>query len=84
MALKDTITTASILTSLNSFNFMIGAMLLQAFKKDDKYYLVTILSKSISPVECNYEIYDKKILVIICILEKWYHFLERALVLVKI
>jgi len=29
-------------------------------------------------VEWNYEIYDKKILAIIHVLEKWRHFLERA------
>jgi hypothetical protein len=29
-------------------------------------------------VECNYEIHDKEMLVIICALENWHHFLEGA------
>ena len=35
-------------------------------------------SKSLSPVERNYEIYDKKMLAIIHALEEWRHFLEGA------
>ena len=35
-------------------------------------------SKSLSPVERNYEIHDKEMLAIICALEEWRHFLEGA------
>ena len=35
-------------------------------------------SKSLSPVERNYEIHDKEILAIIRTLEEWRHFLEGA------
>ena len=35
-------------------------------------------SKSLSPVEWNYEIYDKEMLAIICALEEWRYFLEGA------
>jgi len=35
-------------------------------------------------VERNYEIHDKEILAIICVLEKWRHFLEGATHLVEI
>ena len=35
-------------------------------------------SKSLSPVEQNYEIYNKEMLTIICTLEEWRHFLEGA------
>ena len=35
-------------------------------------------SKSLSPVERNYEIHDKEMLAIICVLEEWRHFLEGA------
>jgi len=35
-------------------------------------------------VEQNYEIHDKEMLAIICVLEEWRHFLERATHLVEI
>ena len=35
-------------------------------------------SKSLSPVEWNYEVHDKKMLAIICALEEWRYFLEGA------
>ena len=41
-------------------------------------------SKSLSPVEWNYEIHDKEMLAIICALEEWRHFLEGAQYLVEI
>ena len=37
---------------------------------------VTFISKSLSDTKRNYEIYDKKILVVIRCLEAWRHFLE--------
>ena len=41
-------------------------------------------SKSLSPVEQNYEIHDKEMLAIIRALEEWRHFLEGAQHLVEI
>ena len=94
MVLKNTIITAPMLNSpntsalfyikANSSDFIIGAMLSQALKEDGKWYLVIFLSKSLSIVEHNYKIYNKKMLVIIYILKEYYHFLKRALALVKI
>jgi len=37
---------------------------------------VAFYSKSLSSVERNYEIHDKEMLAIICMLEEWRHFLE--------
>jgi hypothetical protein len=45
---------------------------------DDKWHLIAYYSKSLSVVECNYEIHDKKMLAIIQPLEDWHHFLEGA------
>jgi len=45
---------------------------------------VAFYSKSLSPVEQNYEIHDKEMLAIICTLEEWRHFLEGAWHLVEI
>ena len=39
---------------------------------------VTFISKSLSGTERNYEIYNKKILVIVRCLEAWRHFLEET------
>jgi len=41
---------------------------------------VAFISKSLSNVEHNYEIYNKEILAIIRCLEEWRHFLEGAVI----
>jgi len=41
---------------------------------------VAFISKSLSNIERNYEIYDKKILAIVRCLETWRHFLERTVI----
>jgi hypothetical protein len=45
---------------------------------DDKWHLIAYYSKSLSTVECNYEIHNKEMLAIIQALEDWCHFLEGA------
>jgi len=45
---------------------------------DEKWRPVTFISKSLSDIEQNYEIYDKEILVVVRCLEAWRHFLEGA------
>jgi len=45
---------------------------------DRKWHPVAFYSKSLSSVERNYEIHNKEILAIICVLEEWRHFLEGA------
>ena len=44
--------------------------------EDGLWRLVAFLSKSLNEIERNYEIYDKKILVIIRGLEVWRHLLD--------
>ena len=39
---------------------------------------LAFLSKSLSPVERNYEIHDKEMLAIVGALEEWRHFVEGA------
>jgi len=43
---------------------------------DGKWYPVAFYSKSLSSMEWNYEIHNKEMLAIICMLEEWRHFLE--------
>ena len=62
----------------NSSDFASGAILSQQLPREEKWYLVAFYSKSLSPVERNYEIHDKEMLTIIRALEEWRHFLEGA------
>jgi len=58
-------------------NFATGEVL--SIKYDDnKWRLVAYISKSLNETECNYEIHDKEMLVVIRCLEAWRHFLEGA------
>jgi len=60
----------------DSSDFATGAVLSQQSTADGKWHLVVFYSKSLSSVERNYEIHDKKMLAIICALEEWRHFLK--------
>jgi len=92
--LKIAVTTALILASpqdsepfhikADSSDFTSGAILSQQLPGEKKWYPVAFYSKSLSLVEQNYEIHDKEMLAIICMLEEWRHFLEEAQYLVEI
>jgi len=92
--LKTAVTTAPVLVSsqeldpfrieVDSSDFATGAVLSQQLMTDRKWYPVAFYSKSLSSMEWNYEIHDKEMLAIICALEEWRHFLERATHLVEI
>ena len=68
----------------DSSDFATGAVLSQLLMKDRKWYPIAFYSKSLSSIEQNYEIHDKKMLAIIRVLEKWRHFLKGATHLVEI
>src|SRR5215472_5278787 len=59
----------------DSSNYASGAVLSQQ-GEDEKWHPIAFLSKSLSPVERNYEIHDKEMLAIIRALEEWRHYLE--------
>jgi len=63
---------------VDSSDFATGAVLSQQLTTDGKWHPVAFYSKSLSSMERNYKIHDKEMLAIICILEEWRHFLERA------
>jgi len=87
-SLKERITTAPILTlpdnsqpfwiKSDSLDFATGAVLSQKSPEDNKWHPIAFLSKSLSPVERNYEIHDKEMLAIVRALEEWRHFVEGA------
>jgi len=54
----------------NSSDFTTGAFLSQQSEADGKWYLVALFNKFLFLVEQNYEIYNKKILAIIHVLEE--------------
>jgi hypothetical protein len=84
-ALKQKVTSSPILifpddhkpykVEADSSNYASGAVLSQQ-GEDGKWHPVAFLSKSLSPVERNYEIHDKEMLAIIRALEEWRHYLE--------
>jgi RNase H-like domain found in reverse transcriptase len=53
-----------------------GAVLSQKSPEDDKWHLITFYSKSLTPVERNYEIHSKEMLAIVRALDEWRHFLK--------
>jgi len=87
-SLKEQITTAPILAlpdnsrpfriEADSSDFATRAVLSQQSPEDNKWHPVAFLSKSLSPVERNYEIHDKEMLAIVRALEEWRHFVEGA------
>jgi len=78
--LKTAVTTALVLVSLqesdpfwieaDSSDFATGAVLSQQLTTDGKWHPIVFYSKSLSFMEQNYKIHDKKILAIIRALEE--------------
>jgi len=62
----------------DSSNFASGAIFSQQLPGEEKWHPIAFYSKSLSPVEQNYKIYDKEMLIIIHALEEWRHFLKGA------
>jgi len=62
----------------NSSDFASGDVFSQQLPGEEKWHPVAFYSKSLSPVERNYEIHDKEMLAIIRTLEEWRHFLKGA------
>jgi len=63
------------LVEADSLGYATGAVLSQMCN-DDKWHLVAYISKSLSPAEHNYDIYDKGMLAVMRVLEQWCHYLE--------
>jgi len=57
--------------------YTIGGVLSQQ-QRDGKWKPIVFLSRTMTPAECNYEIYDKELLVIMECLEKWRQYLLNA------
>ncbi len=55
---------------INSFNYVNDEVLSQ-YDDEEILHLMIFYSKNMSSAECNYEIYDKKLLIIIQVFEHW-------------
>ena len=85
-ALKRSVTSAPVLISpdyakpfrieADSSDYATGAVLSQISPTDEKWHPVAFYSKSLSPVERNYDIHNKEMLAIIRSLQEWRHFVE--------
>ena len=59
-----------IILETDAFNLVISKILSQ-YNNEDVLHLVTFYNKSMISAECNYYIYDKELLIIICCFEHW-------------
>lgn len=71
------------LLECDASDFATGAILSQ-LGSDDEMHPVAFLSKSLSPAECNYDIFDKELLAVIRALKEWRHLLEGSEIPVKV
>ncbi len=84
-ALKKAVTSTPVLTfpsqsgcfclECDALNFATRAVLSQ-IQADGAHQPVAFMSKGFSDVECNYQIHNKEMLAIMCVLDEWCHFLE--------
>ena len=61
----------------DTFKYASGAVLTQLDLNGDRHPCMYI-SKTFSPMERNYEIYDRELLAIIQALEEWRHYIQRS------
>ncbi len=90
--MKKWMTEASILRHFNqnrktiletdSFNYVNDDILSQ-YNDEETLHLMIYYSKNLSLAECNYEIYDKKLLAIICVFEHWWSELKLTELFIK-
>ena len=62
----------------------VSAGVMSQYDDDGILHPVAFFSKKHSVTECNYEIYDKELLAIICCFEEWHPKLKGTLSLVKV
>ncbi len=63
--------TCNFILEINSFNYVNDEILSQ-YNDEDVLHSIVFYSKNMSSAECNYEIYDKKLLIIIWAFEHWW------------
>ena len=64
-----------IVIEINALNYVFKDILSQ-YDENKIFHSVTYFLKKHNSVECNYEIYDKKFMIIVCVFKKWWSELE--------
>lgn len=72
-----------IIVETNSSDY-VSAGVMSQYNDKEVLHLVVFFSKKLLVTECNYEIYDKELLTIICYFEEWRPELEGILLLIKV
>ena len=67
---------------INSFNYINNDILSQ-YNNEETLHSMIYYSKNLSFAECNYKIYDKKLLAIICVFKHWQSELKLTELLIK-
>jgi len=67
-----------IVIEINALNYVFKDILSQYYE-NEILHSVAYLSKKHNSVECNYEIYDKKLMIIVCTFKKWWSELEDSI-----
>ncbi len=71
-----------IVIEIDALNYMFKDIFFQ-YDENEILHLVTYFSKKHNSVECNYEIYNKKLMIIVCTFKKWWSELENFIYFVK-
>jgi hypothetical protein len=74
--------TCKTILEINSFNYVNNEVLSQ-YNDEEVLHLIVFYSKNMSSAECNYKIYDKKLLIIIWAFEHWWLELKRTDISIK-
>ncbi len=72
-----------IVIEINASNYVFKDIFSQ-YDKNEILHSVTYFSKKHNSVECNYEIYDKELMIIVCAFKKWWSKLEDSIYSVEI
>ncbi len=67
---------------INALNYVFKDIFFQ-YDENKVLHLITYFFKKHNSVECNYKIYDKKFMIIVCIFEEWCSKLEDSIYSVK-
>jgi hypothetical protein len=62
----------------------VSARVLSQYDDNGVLYPITFFSRKHSPTECNYEIYNKELMAIVCAFKEWCPELEGALYLIQV
>ncbi len=71
-----------IVIEIDALNYVFKDILSQ-YNENEILHSVTYFSKKHNSVECNYEIYDKELMIIVCAFKKWWSELEDSIYFIE-